>query len=146
VLKDDGVLLIGDRHSAMFDHPIHTETLLKVIGAEDRTIRSFRKHFGERRMAPDPYVRITEEECTAISDHIEYWKQIVEILRSKYENPMQKVAFFEANDTSMARRQKLEEAGFDLQPDDNRKAFLRSLPKKVIRGSDFAVVMGAVKK
>ncbi len=146
VLKDDGVLLIGDRHSAMFDHPLHTEALLKMIGAEERTIRSFRKHFGERRMAPDPFVQITEEECTAISDHKDYWKQIVEILRSKYDPSMPKVAFFEANETSAARRMKLEKAGFDLEPDDKGKAFLRSMPKRVVRGSDFAVVMGAVKK
>jgi len=69
ILRDGGVFVMGDRHSAMFDSPFHTADLLERMGAEDKTIRAFRKHIGLRRVEPDPHVRITEEEQNAIGNH-----------------------------------------------------------------------------
>jgi len=150
-LKDNGVLLVGDRHSAIWDHPVNAYRILQRMGAEDNTLGAFRRHFGfNGNISGDPNVTLTSEECNAIARHLQYWEEIGDAVRQLYGSKKRRVRFLEANDTSEARRQKLECAGFTTDPDMIRKAFPRSklseLPKKILADSDFAVVMAAVKK
>lgn len=150
-LKDNGVLLVGDRHSAIWDHPVNAHRILQRMGAEDSTLCAFRRHFGfNGSIAGDPNVRLTPEECNAIVRHLQYWEEIGDTVRQMYGGKKRRIRFLEANDTSEARRQKLECAGFTTDPDMIRKAFPKSklseLPKKLLADSDFAVVMAAVKK
>jgi len=160
ILREDGILIIGDRYSAMLDHPKHTFELLPEFGADQRTIDAFLKFFGEEWLRGEP-CRLTEEELQAISDHREYLGQIVgSIRRNRMDKNLEKVCFLEAYETSSERENKLEQAGFTTDPAVIRKAFpsLKShdLPKRMMRGrnpltqvertSDFAAVMAAVKQ
>ncbi|NYZ77451.1 class I SAM-dependent methyltransferase [Candidatus Micrarchaeota archaeon] len=149
VLADDGVLVIADWHSALWDHPINTYRLLEKIGAEVKVLRAFEAHVGYNLMKPDSCPGITLEEVRAVSEHINYWIEIASNLNKMERKSRPRVHFLEAHDTSKARIQKLEDAGFSVNMDDIRKAFpkskLEGLPKKLLRDSDFAVVMAAVK-
>jgi SAM-dependent methyltransferase len=155
VLKDDGILIVGDRHSAMLDHPKNTYELLATIGAETQTLRAFRDLFGVDGIRGDKNCALDPEECEAIDQHREYWVQIANGVRSaNMEKSVPRVSFLEAHDTSKARQKKLDDAGFITDPDRIRKAFPALVhytkPKRLIRGrvhtSDFAVVMAAIKK
>jgi hypothetical protein len=150
-LKDDGILISGDRHSAVWDHPVNAYRLLQRIGAEDKTLMSLRKLFGfVEPVVGDPAVKLTSEECNAINSHFQYWEDIAAAVRQSNGGRKPRIRFLDASDTSEARRQKLEREGFTTDPAEIRKAFPRSrldeLPKKFLDGSDFAVVMVAVKK
>jgi len=151
VLKDDGILVVGDRHSAVWDHPANAYRLLQRIGAEDQTLGAFRKHFGLcEPVVGDPGVRLLPEECNAINSHFQYWEDVAAAVRQSNGGRKPRLRFLDASDTSAARIQKLESEGFTTDPGAIRKAFPRSkldgLPKKFLDGSDFAVVMVAVKK
>ncbi len=160
VLADDGALVIGDWHSALWDHPINAQRLLERIGAanqffeESGKIRNildaFNEHFGEL-LEHDPVPGIDMDEDNAYREHMECWLEIASNLGRMSRNSIPRVYFLEANETSKARIEKLEKAGFSVDMDQIRKAFpksnkLEGLPRKMLRNSDFAVVMAAMKK
>ena len=156
VLRDDGILIVGDRHSSMLDHPHHTYHLLASIGAERQTLKAFKNVFGESVELGEG-CEIDPEELEAISHHRDYWIQIAnDVRRANLGSSVPRASFLEANDTSKARRKKLEheDVGFTTDPGAIRKAFPSlsryMLPKRMTRGkehqSDFAVVMAAVKR
>lgn len=150
MLADDGVLIIGDWHSAIFHHPDNTKRLLRRIGANERKLDELNSHFGPELMAPDRNVKLRPDECAAIEEHFDYWEGVADKVRRSSVLSRMRIHFLEAHDTSKARRMKLDEAGFTTDLDRIRAAFpgtkLEKLPRKVIPGSDFAVVMVAMKR
>jgi SAM-dependent methyltransferase len=155
VLKDDGVLIMGDRHSSMLDHPYHSYQLLKAIGVRRPILQAFEDMFGKKNVTEGEGCRIEPEENEAIGLHKEYWVQIANNVRAaKLDSSVPRVSFLEAHDTSKARQKKLNDAGFTTDPGVIRRAFPNlaryTLPKRLTRGkngiSDFAVVMAAMKK
>ena len=148
LLADDGVLIIGDWHSAIWDHPLHTKNLLKKIGAEGKRLDALSTHFGEL-MLPDRDVKLKKEECAAIQEHFGYWQDVAHNVRCSQLLSSMRIHFLEAHDTSEARKKRLDDAGFTTDLDRIRAAFpttkLENLPRRMMR-SDFAVVMVAVKK
>jgi SAM-dependent methyltransferase len=150
MLADDGVLIIGDWHSAIWDHPLNARNLLRRIGADERKLDVLCSHFGPELMAPDRNVVLKPEEVQAIQDHFEYWQEVADNVRRSELLSSMRIHFLEAHDTSKARRTKLEEAGFTTSQEDIRAAFpgvrLEKLPRRIMPSSDFAVVMAAVKR
>jgi SAM-dependent methyltransferase len=160
VLKDDGILIIGDRYSAMLDHPKHTFELLPEIGADPATIRAFLEFYGEDWLKGEP-CKLEPEELQAIDHHKEYLLQISKsVKQNSMDTSLEKVCSNEAYETSAARKKKLDKANFTTDPAAIRRAFPslknHELPKRMMRGrdketqkertSDFATVMVAVKK
>jgi len=150
VLADDGVLVVGDWHSALWDHPINAAKLLERIGAGGQALDAFREHFGRELMLPDPDPKLDGEERQALEDHMACWIEIAANLNKISRTSRPRVYFLEAHETSKARTKKLEKAGFVVDMDEIRKAFpkskLENIPRKVLRNSDFAVVMAAMKR
>ncbi len=162
VLVDDGALVIGDWHSALWDHPINAFRLLEKIGAgshmfEDvsegrvrMVLDAVKEHFGNM-LEHDSIPGIESSEIVAVKEHMDCILEIASSLRKLNRNSIPRVYFLEANETSRARIEKLENAGFTVDMDQIRKAFpksgkLEGLPRKMLRNSDFAVVMAAVKR
>ncbi len=150
VLADDGVLVVGDWHSALWDHPINAAKLLERIGAGSQVLDAFREHFGRELMTPDPDPKLDADEKQALEDHMNCWIEIATNLNKLNRTARPRVYFLEAHETSKARKKKMEGAGFVVDLDQIRKAFpkskLENIPRKVLRDSDFAVVMAAMKR
>lgn len=150
LLADGGVFLVGDFHSAIWDHPCNTFNLLKRIGADGKTLDDFRALFGNELMAPDPNVRLTSAECQAINDHFKVWEDAAQAVKAHSSVIRPRLHFLGAHDTSKASAEKLEAAGFVTDVEKIRQAFPRSkigdFPKQMLRDSDFAVVMMGMKQ
>jgi len=160
VLVDDGALVIGDWHSALWDHPINAKNFLEKMGAGNQlfddngrvrvVLDAVNELFGEL-LEHHSVPGIDQDELVALDQHMKCLMEIASNLRKMDRNSIPRVYFLEANETSKARIHKLEEAGFTVDMDQIRKAFpksdkLEGLPRKMLRNSDFAVVMAAIKQ
>lgn len=145
VLKDDGALLIGDWHSALWHSPQNVYILLEMLGADAHLLTRFKKYFD----LPDTPHLLTDGlndfETAALADHLNYWATVGKVPLGE-----RKLYYLAAQDTSRQRVGKLKSAGFDVDLDTVRKAFPRAklcrLPRRMLRDSDFATVMLAVKR
>lgn len=145
VLANDGALVIGDTYSALWDHPINAYNLLQRIGASTNILDAFRSIFTNINpdlMRPDEKVRLEPDEVSALEEHMKCWIEIMSDLRSRPTGP---ICFLEAHQTSRARKNDLDKAGFETDAEKIRIAFPKSrisglVNSTIVRSSDFARV------
>jgi len=151
-LKDDGALIIGDWHSPLSQHPIHIYDLLKQLDAPDEILDSFVKYFRLDLLEEEKVINsLSQAEQKALEDHKEHWLEVADIMRRKeWRGKRPRLWLLDAKDTSAQRIKKLNDAGFETDLDKIKSAFpaakLRELPRRILKNSDFAVVMAAIKK
>jgi len=151
-LSDEGVFVIGDWHSAIWDHPVNAYKLLKRIGTDEATLKRFMQHVGQDLiMSAGPRPNLRDEEWQAITDHFAYWDDVARMVKGAGEpTRLQRLHFLDASDTSEARRQKLRSAGFTDDMEKIRTAFpgakLVDYPKRMLNNSDQSVVMVFLKE
>jgi SAM-dependent methyltransferase len=148
-LADDGALVSGDWHSAFWHHPSNLYRLLESMGTENKRLDALREYMGDF-LAPSPGWAPSPEEMQAMFDHFEYWHKVYEEVAELGTRGRTNLCMFKANQTSREHANNLAAAGFTTNADDIRKAFpgatLGEIPKRVLKGSDFAVVTAAIKK
>jgi hypothetical protein len=154
VLAERGALLVGDWHSPLCSHPYHIQQLLTNIGIDPQRQDQFREIMQERLSANRD--KLHDEEMSAMMDHMLHWKNIYRKVSRGTLTIKPRVYVNGAYDTSRRRIEKLDEAGFSVDLEKIRMAFPKAkLPsftkpgvaaKRLVRGSDAAVVMAAIKK
>lgn len=156
VLSDDGVLVIGDWHSTIFDHPVNTfDFFLNVMKAQQEA-DEIRKFFGPELMRPDQKVDLTREEIRANKVHLSYLREVYEGIQNANLGLPPRIHIFGAYRTSISLSEELEHCGFDTDIGSIRTNFPESKlvdsPVKLLvdpvdqEPTDFAVFMIAQKK
>jgi SAM-dependent methyltransferase len=151
VLSKKGVLVSGDWHSSLCNHPIYVLQLLEMMGLETHRIKLFKgffKEFLDRSSNPD----IMIEEIKAVSEHQEYWADIHHRLVSHSQMSMRERHFaLGAFDTTRNRVELMEKSNLITDPEKIRRAFpktkipLSSTPMRMISGTDRASVIMAMR-
>lgn len=150
VLAKKGVLISGDWHSTLCNHPIYILQLLERMGIDAWRVNLFRDLFNEF-LDPTSYPNMSYEEIRAVADHQDYWAELSYDIYADGVMPMKSRHYvLGAFDTTKKRVEKLEHVGLVTDPDTIRKAFknarLPNNPQKMICGSDRASVIMAMKK
>jgi SAM-dependent methyltransferase len=150
-LKDDGVLLIGDWHSTLWDHPTNICRFLDSVGehrASSEIVRII-SSVDPLLMQPDKKVGLTLQEQKANEDHENNIREVYEKMRFSQLVRKPRIHMLGAHRTSEAQKKDLEASGFTLDNDKIKAAFPKSnlvrTPYKIKNNSDFAVFMIAKK-
>ncbi|MFH0884818.1 MAG: class I SAM-dependent methyltransferase, partial [Candidatus Micrarchaeota archaeon] len=81
-LKKKGVIISGDWHSSLSDHPALLFQLLQRMGTDARKLRLFQEMLNDF-MNPTTYPKMSPEEFRAVAHHQAYWASVYnEILSS----------------------------------------------------------------
>ena len=148
-LAEDGALVSGDWHSALWHHPYNLYKLLETMGVEVRRLNMLAGLLKDL-LKPSPGWMAKPEETQAINEHIDYWLKVQSELKAMGSAGKPRLYMLKAHHTSKEHIENLHLAGFDTDIDKIRAAFpkanLSALPRSVLRGSDFAVVTAGIKK
>ena len=151
ILTDKGVLVSGDWHSRLCNHPSDIYHLLEMMGAEAARLNLFRDLFG-RFLEPSSYPDLEPGEIMAVTDHQEHWVDVhYDILQSRSTMVEgTRMYVLGAFDTTRKRIEKLEKADLITDPEKIRRAFpkasLTDNPMRMVKASDRASVIMAMKK
>jgi len=149
-MSDDGVLMIGDWHSALCQHPSHVYLLLQNMGLEHARLNRFDELFGPLHLSAGAD-RFNDPELAGVMDQYKYWRDMFAGLGEKrYEGAM-RLRIMSAFTTNKQLMEEMDKAGFTTHIDDIRMAFPRSalpnaFPIRMKLGSDSAAVTVAMKK
>ena len=144
-LREGGVLVSGDWHSSLCNHPSNVYHLFEKMRIESRRLDMFRELMGNL-LDPVSCPDMTMDQLKSIDDHQVHWADVYDqIIRSPAQVVQPRIFVLGAFDTTIARQQKLEDAGFKTDMDTISRAFPRAklpgLPKYLTPGSDRASVM-----
>lgn len=141
VLKEDGVFISGDWHSAVPQYPFNIAILLRLLGVDSRKLDRFAELVG-------PYIndspQLSKEEIAALSHHFEYWGKVAtELTNPKYGSQL-KVRMLSAFTTSAQMKEEMTRAGLETDVEKLRATFPKAkLPRELplrIGSSDTAAV------
>ena len=149
-LKPGGIVISGDWHSSLCDHPSYVYRLLEKMGLERERLKKFRDLFGD----PDSPALSdkNQEENQGVRDHQSYWSGVYfDLLKSTSNRAREpKIYFMGAFDTTRGRVARLESTDLIVDTAEIRKAFpearLPDLPKRMIPNTDRASVTVGLKR
>ena len=132
-LREGGVLVSGDWHSSICNHPSNIYHLFEKMRIETRRLDMFGSLMGDL-LDPVSCPHMTMDQLKSIDDHQIHWADVYDqIIHSPAQVVQPRIYVLGAFDTTLARQQKLENAGFKTDPDTIAKAFPRArlpaLPK-----------------
>jgi hypothetical protein len=156
VLSDDGILIIGDWHSTLFDHPVNLcDFLLGTMNAQNE-VDEVRRLLGSELMRPDINVKLTPEETKANETHRRYLNEVYKEIQAANLGLPPRIHIFGAYRTSIDQMEELQFCGFDTDiaviRRNNPESNLVDSPVKLLvdpadqKLTDFAVFMIAQKK
>lgn len=148
-LADDGALVSGDWHSALWHHPNNLFRLLVKMGVDETRLRMLTQLFGDL-LDPTPSWDPKPGELQAVNDHFNYWLKVLSEVKTVGTAGRTRLYMLKANLTSREYAERLQKAGFETDEEKIRAAFpkakLPNMPKRMQLDSDFAVVTAAIKK
>jgi ubiquinone/menaquinone biosynthesis C-methylase UbiE len=146
VLARKGVLVSGDWHSMMSEHPLFVYQFLERAGVDSSRLKMFREMFGAF-MDPTSHPSLNMEEVKAVSDHQNYWASVYQEILASPSTLAHKSRHYVlgAYDTTQKRMEAMEESRLITDPAKIRKAFpnmsFHQNPVMMVTGSDRATVM-----
>jgi hypothetical protein len=156
VLSDEGVLVIGDWHSTLFDHPVNTFDFLTNTMGTHSEANEIRKLLGPELMRPDPNVGLTPEEINANKVHLAYLNEVYRTIQEANLGLPPRIHIFGSYRTSADQMEELGYCGFETDIETIKGNFQESnlvdSPVRLLvdpidqKLTDFAVFMIAQKK
>ncbi|MEM2909054.1 MAG: methyltransferase domain-containing protein [Candidatus Bilamarchaeaceae archaeon] len=154
-LKQNGVFIIADVYSPMWQHPVFVYELLRDMEAGEKILEEFKEYFsmdvdyGER-------IELTKKEYKSLRDHRWYWLSVLKEIREGGYRKEKPIFFLEAHETLAQRIKKLRDNKFSIENKEVSRFYQNLLgegrlaistnPYYVKYNSEFITVMAAVKK
>ncbi len=150
VLRDDGIIILADWHSALWQNPQNVYVLLERLGADAHLLTRFNHYFSLPSQPRLVTNGLNDLELKAMADHLSYWTEIGTKMLSGTAKGSRRF-FLGAHRTTRQTLDELNAAGFVTDMSAIRHAFPRAKfpgdsPKRVLRNSDFASVIVAMKR
>ncbi|MEM4165946.1 MAG: methyltransferase domain-containing protein [Candidatus Bilamarchaeaceae archaeon] len=147
VLKDDGVFIIADYFSPLWEYPVFVVNLLKNICPNNEIVNKFAQNFD---IDPNKIRSFSDTEKTALQNHTEYWLNIFKQLHELELKNIKPIYFLRAHTTIQERIEILKEYKFTV--DKQKIERILKLPKnfknpfRVDPSSDFVGLITTVKE
>jgi len=148
-LAKNGVMVIGDWHTTVWQHPAYVAPILRKLGASEMNVRKFESFFNVRKGDLETVESgLTPKQLEANRQMLAYVTALADELRSV--GAKSKLKFLEAHESLENRLGKLRAAGFETDMDElkaNYSGFLnmKSNQRHLYHKSDIACVVAVAK-
>jgi hypothetical protein len=148
-LANNGIMVIGDWHTTLWQHPAYLAPILRKLGASDIDVRRFENFFNVRRGD----VELVESRLTPMQLEANYQMlAYVTALADELKNVGAKsqLRFFEAHESLEDRLGKLKSAGFETNLEELKRNYngfihMKSNTRHLYQKSDIACVTAVAK-
>ncbi|NYZ74284.1 class I SAM-dependent methyltransferase [Candidatus Micrarchaeota archaeon] len=148
-LAKDGVMVVGDWYTSVWQHPAYLVPILRDLGASDITVRRFENFFHIRKGDMEEQERrLTKHQREANTQMFSYVSALADELRGV--GSKSQLCFLEAHESLDDRLGKLKAAGFETDMAELKRNYrgfinMKNNPRHLYQKSDIACVVSAAK-